>query len=65
MGEWRRTNGDNARCRWIAYNMIPVLYCNYNTGIILDYSNIYAWYYIICMHEYGYSMLWYGISTYD
>ncbi len=48
-------------------NTIPVLYCRYSTGIILDYSNIvyyYARYYLTCMHEYGYSLLWYGISTY-
>jgi hypothetical protein len=37
-----RANRNNARCREIAYNIIPVLYCKYNTGIILDYSNIYA-----------------------
>ncbi len=57
MGEWRRTNRNKTRCRWIAYNIIPVLYYKYNTGIILDYSNI------TCMHEYGYSMLWYGINV--
>ncbi len=31
-------------------NIIPVLYCKYSTGIILDYSNIvYGRYYLTCM----------------
>ncbi len=60
-----RTNSQHARSREIAYDIIPVLYCKYDTGILLDYSNMYAWYYITCIREYGYSMLWYGISTYD
>jgi hypothetical protein len=61
MDEEQRTKQDRLRD-----NIIPVLYCKYSTGIILDYSNrVYARYYLTCMHEYSYSMLWYGISTYD
>ncbi len=34
--------------------------------IILYYSNIvYVRYYLTYMHEYGYSMLWYGIPAYN
>ena len=47
-------------------DIIPVLYYKYSTGIILYYSNIvYVRYYLTCIHEYGYSMLWYGIPAYN
>ncbi len=41
--------------------IIPVIYLMVNYNILLV---LYARYYLTCMHAYGYSMLWYGISTY-
>ncbi len=53
-----RTNSQHARSREIAYDIILVLYCKYDTGILLDYSNMYAWYHITCMREYGYGTVY-------
>jgi hypothetical protein len=44
----------------LIYYILPVIYYKYNTGIILEYSNIYAGYNLAYMHECGYSMLCYG-----